>query len=260
MTNALLMHLSRPQRDFASRLDIIIALASPAVWGADAPVARAAESLRSAPKRWRTIEVSGPSRLCSMTRTLSIESPLRSGLLRVSILGSACRLPASLQQRRIPRSRRQAPEMLAPFMHCERPREPSFIDVDPSVCSSTTHLAFVPRVCSYQGASVRANFHCSSLVSQAQICMFNGQHPASCSGLSACFPSIHHYSKRASPINADSSLLLQLSSKLCMLRGLIFLIGSAPCAVLQSARQSAGFMHPAAEPQSHGWQHYYRYC
>src|SRR5690242_12426440 len=51
MTNALLMHVSRPQRDFASRQDIIIVLASPAVWGADAPIARAVISLRSASKR-----------------------------------------------------------------------------------------------------------------------------------------------------------------------------------------------------------------
>jgi hypothetical protein len=54
MTTALLMHVSRPQREFPSRVGIIIALASLAVWGACShSSARILISLRSAFTRER---------------------------------------------------------------------------------------------------------------------------------------------------------------------------------------------------------------
>lgn len=119
--------------------------------------------------RWveEQLRILPPSRLCCMTRPPAMRSRLRSGLLRVSVSGLGCRHPGSNKD--FPRSRRQAPEMLALFTHCEHRTEPSSIDADPSaadpvktshscrVCASTGVVRFV-RISTGQATSVTRRF------------------------------------------------------------------------------------------------------
>ncbi|XPS76606.1 hypothetical protein M3J09_008654 [Ascochyta lentis] len=90
----------------------------------------------------------------SMTRSTFHESSLTVWILSVLDRG---RLPCSRQT--CPSNHAaKAPEMLSPFTHCERPREPSCIDADPSGAASMKLVVLMSRMSAKQWSLIRANF------------------------------------------------------------------------------------------------------